>query len=137
MDPRDFLKQYETAENAAKQIRAEYEKELEQVDSIRSALGGDGLPRSGTVSKSVERQALRLAEKAEELKTAEIEALRIRQRVYSVVAQVPDEVGAVLYERYINLEKIEQIAETVNYSERHVYNLIQKGLDVVDQIINC
>ena len=116
-------------------IREEYLKQTEQVDSIRSALGGDGLPRSGDISKKVEAQAIRLAEKAEELLQAEADALAIRQRVYRTVQKVPGDPGDVLRERYVNLRKWEDIAEILGYTVRNCRYLHDKGLEIVEEMI--
>ena len=135
MDAKEFLKQYETAELLVDQLRTEYEKESEKVDAIRSALGGDGTPGSKEVSKSVERQAIKLAEKAEELKEAEIEALIVRQYVYSVIRDVPDVLGAILYERYINLKDWESVAYSVGYSKSRTHDLHKDALALVQNRI--
>ena len=79
MTAKEYLKLYRDAVRAVDILQEEYDKQMEQIDSIRSALGGDGLPRSGDVSKRVENQAIKLAEKAEKLLEAQSEALAIRQ----------------------------------------------------------
>ena len=135
MTARQYLEQYKEAERIVQSIKAEYIEQMEQIDSIRSALGGDGLPRSGEVSKKVEAQAVRLAEKAEELLQAEADALAIRQEVFRTVQRVPGSPGDVLRERYINLRKWEDISEILGYTERNCYNLRDKGLAIVEEII--
>ena len=135
MDAKEFLKQYETAEALVEQLRTEYAKENEKVDAIRSALGGDGTPGGKEISKSVERQAVKLAEKAEELKEAEVEALIVRQYVYSVIREVPDVLGSILYERYINLKDWESVAYSVGYSKSRAHDLHKLALAVVQNRI--
>lgn len=132
---KQYLKQYENAVKAAQRVRREYEEELDLIDNIRSSLGGDGLPRSGEISKKVERQALKLSEKADELREAEAAAIEIRQEIFNTVMQVPDDKGSVLYERYILLNEWKDVADAVGYSEGHIYELHRQGLEYVNKLL--
>lgn len=136
MYAKEYLKQYENAVRRAQRLQKEYEDELEQIDNIRSSLGGDGLPRSGEISKKVERQALKLSEKAEELKGAEVEAIAIRNEIFRTVMRVPDDMGSVLYERYILLKKWDDISDSVGYTVRHIHNIHREGLEYIEKILN-
>ena len=135
MTAKQYLQQYKEAVRLVDSIQDEYDEQMEQINSIRSSLGGDGLPRSGEVRKKVESQAVRLAEKAEELLQAEADALAIRQEVYRTVRKVPGDPGEVLRERYINLLKWEQVADTLGWSLRNCHELHNKGLTIVEGII--
>jgi DNA-directed RNA polymerase specialized sigma24 family protein len=135
MDAKEFLSQYERAYWLVKQLQIEYKLETEKADAIRSALGSDGQPRAGVISKTVEERAIRMAEKAGELKEAELDAGEIMQEVARVINQVPNEHGSVLYHRYILLESWQHIADEVGYSLRHVYNIHDRALEMVDEIL--
>lgn len=135
MTAKEYLKLYRDAVRAVDILQEEYDKQMEQIDSIRSALGGDGLPRSGDVSKRVENQAIKLAEKAEKLLEAQSEALAIRQEIFRTVRKVPGEPGDVLRERYINLLKWEEIADVLGYTERNCHYLHDKGINAVEALI--
>ena len=135
MTAREYLSQYKEADRIVQSIRSEYIEQMEQIDNIRSALGGDGLPRSGDVYKKVEAQAVKLAEKAELLLQAEADALAIRQEVFKTVQKVPGDPGDVLREKYVNLRKMEEIADVLGWSERNVYYLHDKGIEIVEGII--
>lgn len=134
MTAREYLEQYKEAELKVEQLRIEYRKQLEKADTIRSPLDSDGSQHSGSVSNTTAERAVRLADKAMELKEAEADALEIRQEIYNTVRQVQGEKGAILYERYINLKKWEDVADAVGYSERHVYNLHDEALEEVRKI---
>ncbi len=135
MTIRDYLRQYAEAERVVRLLKTEYEKELDLIDAIRSPLGGDGTPHSGGVSKTVENRAIRLADKAGELKQAELDAIRIRQEIYNAIRCVPGEAGSVLYERYINLKSWGEVAKAVGYSKRQAHNLEQQGLNQMKHFI--
>lgn len=136
MDGKAFLEQYRHKELLLSRVREEYRKELDQIDSIRSALDNSGAP-SGQTSRQVEIRAMRLAEKAERLKEAELEALATRQKVFDLIARVEGVKGAVLYERYINLKKWEDVAAAVCYEERQTRRLHDEGVRIVGEIIGC
>ncbi len=131
MTAKEYLQQYREAARIARRLKIEYEEELERIDTIRSALGGDGLPRSRGVSKTVEDRAIRLADKALKWKEAELDAIKIRQEVFDVIRSVPGEAGNVLYMRYVQLKSWDEISETVGYSKRQAHNLERQGLSLI------
>lgn len=135
MTAKEFLQQYGEAVRIAERIKTEYDQEQDLIDSVRSALGGDGTPHGGGISKATENKAIKLADKALELKDAELEAIRIRQKVFDVIRTVPGEKGDVLYERYINLKSWDEVADSVGYSKRHARNLHDEALDIVQHFL--
>lgn len=135
MTAKEFLQQYGEAVRIAERIKTEYDQEQDLIDSVRSALGGDGVPHGGGISKATENKAIKLADKALELKDAELEAIRIRQKVFDVIRTVPGEKGDVLYERYINLKSWDEVADSVGYSKRHARNLHDEAIDIVQHFL--
>lgn len=135
MTAKEFLQQYGEAVRIAERIKTEYNQERDLIDSVRSALGGDGVPHGGGISKATENKAIKLADKALELKDAELEAIRIRQKVFDVIRTVPGEKGDVLYERYINLKSWDEVADSVGYSKRHARNLHDEAIDIVQHFL--
>lgn len=123
MTVKEFLKQYGEAERQAERLKKEYQEEVERIGSIKSPADNDGMPHSTNISKTVELQAIRLAEKAEEYKEAQIYAMKKRQEVFDVIWNVPGIEGQILYERYINLKNWDDVAESVHYSLQHVHRL--------------
>lgn len=136
MTGKEYLEQYRHSELMLKRVREEYRKELDQADAIRSALGSSGVP-GGQVSRTVEIKALHLAEKAERLKKAELEALATRQKVFDVIAGVSGVKGQILYERYINLKKWTDVADAVCYEERQTRRLHDEALMIVEHVLKC
>lgn len=135
MTAQEYLRQYGEAQRLVRLLKFEYQKELDLIDAVQSPLGGDGTPHGSGVSKTVENKAIRLADKALELKTAELEAIRIRQKVFDVIRHVPGEKGDVLYERYINLKSWGEVADAVGYSKRHVRNIHAEALNDVEHFL--
>lgn len=135
MTAKEFLQQYGESVRIAEMIKTEYDQEKDLIDSVRSALGGDGTPHGGGISKATENKAIKLADKALELKDAELEAISIRQKVFDVIRTVPGEKGDVLYERYINLKSWDEVADSVGYSKRHARNLHDEAIDIVQHFL--
>ena len=137
MNAKEYLKKYEAAEIVAKRLRAEYHKEEEMIDAIKSTTDFDGMPKSRSGGRSaVEDRIIRLADKAAELKEAEIRALEVRQEVFNTINKVPGEPGKVLYEKYINLLKWEEVAVKLNYSWSGTHKLHKRALHIVAGLIS-
>ena len=134
MTAKQFLKQYEEANNKAIQHRREYEKQLELIGSVSMKM--DGMPHGSNISGPTEEDALKLADKALRWKEAELEAIRIRQTVYEVIAGIPDKEGQVLYERYIVLHKWEEICILLHYSWNGVHHVHRRALKKVEMVLN-
>lgn len=134
MTEKEFLETYMVAQRKVDALRAEYEAQRLAADSIRSALDGDG-GRTTEISRPVERAAVKLAEKAEALRAAEVEALRARVDVEIVVNAVPDVMGAVLWERFVNLKPWGAVAKAVGYSKRQTFRYYEAGLVFVRRLL--
>ena len=136
MNAKEYLKQYEYAHRKALRYKAEYEAELELVDSVRSTLGGDGMPHGSGVSRKVEDQAIRLADKALRWKEAELNAIEKRQEVFELIHSVDGVEGEILYERYINLHKWEEICVLIPMSWTGVHKAHKRALRIVQGILD-
>ena len=132
MKAKDFLKQYEYADKKAKRLQAEYERELELIDSVRSTLGGDGMPHGSGISRRTEDAAIRLSEKAEKWKDAQTDAIHKRQLVFDAIHDIDGVEGDVLYQKYINYEQTwEEIAQALHYSVRGIQYAHDRALLIV------
>ena len=121
MTAKEYLKQYEYADKKAKRLQAEYEREMELIDSVRSTLGGDGMPHGSGISRRTEDAAIRLSEKAEKWKDAQTDAIHKRQLVFDAIHDIDGVEGDVLYQKYINYEQTwEEIAQVLHYSVRGI-----------------
>lgn len=135
MTAKEYLRQYEQAVRQAKRMQNEYERELDLIDSVCSTLGGDGMPHGSGISKRVEDQAIRLADKAAQWKIAQLDALHLAQEVFETISKIPDIDGDILYERYINLHKWEDICVLLHISWYSVHDHHRRALRMVDELI--
>lgn len=136
MNAKEFLRQYETANKIAHRLEKEYMQEQELIDSIKSALGGDGMPHGNGISKTVEDRAVRLSDKAQKWKKAKLDAVEKRQEVFEVIHDIPGIEGDILIERYINLLKWEEICVAVGYSWHGVHQAHRRALNAVQTALD-
>lgn len=132
MTAKEYLRQYEKAHKRAMRCREEYENESVSIDAIKSLSNVDGMPHGSGISKPTEEKAIRLADKRLRLIDAELEALRVKQEVFDMVNGIEGDIGDILFERYINLRKWEEICILVHLSWRQVHRLHAKGLSIVE-----
>ena len=132
MTAKEYLRSYGQLNRRVLRLKAEYTKEEELIDSVRSTLGGDGMPHGSGVSKPTEDRAIRLADKRMEWVRAELEAIEKRQEIFELINGIDGTEGDILYERYINLRKWEEICVLVHMSWRQVHRLHAKGLREVE-----
>lgn len=131
MTIKGYLEQYREADRKARRLRREYEKEKHLIDTIKSPLGGDGLPHGTGISKTVEQRAIRLADKLLDYEEAQLDAIAIRQRIFDFVNDVDGIEGDVLYEYYVDYfderrqkaKTWEDVAENLHISESTVYRI--------------
>lgn len=134
MTAKEFLRQYEELNRRARRYQQEYRTELEKVDAIGSTLSHDaGMPHGSGVSRKTEDKAIRLADKAAKWKAAEIDALQKRQEVFEVIHDIEGVEGDILYERYINLRRWEDICVVIHMSWRQTHRLHRKALEDVSR----
>ena len=136
MTAKEYLRQYEELNRKAEQHRQEYLLEMERIDAIGSTLAGDGQPHGSGVSKKTEDKAIRLAEKAMRWKMAELDAIEKRQEIYELISQIKGVEGDVLYQRYINLRKWEEVCILVHYSWNGVHRAHRRALIKVQNILD-
>lgn len=133
MTAKEYLKQYEYAHRKAMRCRKEYENEMQCIDAVRSLSDNDGMPHGSGISKPTEQKAIRLANAALKWKTAELEALEIKQQIFQVINGIQGIEGDVLFGKYIELKKWEEIAEALHFSVQHVYRIHGRALQIVSE----
>lgn len=131
MTAKEFLKQYEYADNRAKRYRALYEEQQEKIDAIGSTLAGDGLPHGSGISRKTEDKAIKLADAALAWKEAELDALMIRGEVFAMIEDVPGVEGEILYQRYIKLKPWEEICVAIHYTWSSTHRAHRRALAIV------
>ena len=134
MTAKEYLRQYEEYDRRAKRYKAEYEREAELIDAIRSPSGSDGLPHGNGISRTTEDKAIRLSEKRLKWKEAELDALHMRQQIFETIQKVSGIEGDILYERYVNLHKWEEVCVLVHMSWHGTHQAHRRALMIVEEI---
>jgi hypothetical protein len=67
---------------------------------------------------------------------AELDAIRLRQEVFETIAGIEGIEGELLYERYINLHKWEEICILLHYSWHGVHAVHRRALAIVERALN-
>lgn len=134
-----FLQRYENADRKAKSLALEYKKESDLIDAVRSTADIDGLPKGNGIKKETEEKAIRLADKAAELKIAELDAIHERQEVAEIIFQVKNsDQREVLFQRYLEYhQKWEEICVKLHMSWGTVHNKHRDGLNEVETILEA
>ena len=137
MTAKEYLKQYQYAVDRVRRYEEEYESESLLIDSMRSASDNDGMPHGSGISKPTEDKAIRLADRALRLTEARLEAIRIRQDVFDLIDSIDGIEGDVLYQRYINLHKWEEICVMLHYSWQGIHLIHRRALAIVESRLKC
>lgn len=131
MTAKEYLKRYEYADLRAKRYEEEYRLEHELIGSI--SINYDGMPHGTGITRKTENEALRLAEKAERCVQARLDAIRIRQEVFDFISDIDDYEGEILFQRYVNLLKWEEVCVAVHLSWYAVHDHHRKALAIVQK----
>ena len=132
MTAKEYLKQYEYAVDRVRRYEEEYENESLLIDAIRSASDNDGMPHGSGISKPTEDKAIRLADRVLRLTEARLEAIQIRQEVFDLIDSIDGIEGDVLYQRYVNLHKWEEICVLLHYSWQGIHLIHRRALAIVE-----
>ena len=137
MTAKEYLKQYEYAVDRVRRYEEEYQSELTLIDAIRSASDNDGMPHGSGISKPTEDKAIRLADRSLRLVEARLRAVEIRQEIFDLVDSIDGVEGDVLYQRYINLHKWEEICVLLHYSWQGIHLIHRRALAIVESRLKC
>lgn len=135
MTAKEYLRQYERAVRRAERYRAEYQKESDLIDAVRSLSDNDGMPHGSNISKPTEDKAVRLADRRLRLIDAELEAIRIKQEVFDFIDSIEGIEGDVLLLRYVDLLTWEEICYKIHYSWRQTHRIHHRALSMVSEML--
>ncbi len=137
MKAKEYLRQYEELNRKALRYKSEYETESEKIDAIGSTLSSDaGMPHGTGISRRTEDKAIRLADAALKWKTAELEAIGKRQEIFDLIAGISGVEGDILYERYINLHKWEEVCVLIHMSWNGTHRAHRRALAIVQELLD-
>lgn len=131
-----YLRQYEWALKMIRRCEKEYEEERLMIDAVRSPSDNDGMPHGTGTSNPTADKVEHIMAAAERLFDAKLEAIRIRQEIFDTIVSIGGLEADVLLERYVYLNKWEDVCLAVNYTWPTVRLAWHRGLDKVQEIID-
>lgn len=124
-----YLEQFDISRRKARTLHKEYEEEMKIIQSIVSSPYYDQLYRDD--------KGLMIAKaKARRLKDLEQNELKICDEVRAFIERIPDREGQILYERYINCDTWEHIADKLFYSVKSIYRIHKLTLEELQNVLD-
>ena len=134
MTPKEYLNRYKDAVVLVKQLDKELRSLQYEAGSVGISL--DGMPHGTNVSDKTGNYAAKIADMVIEVIEQRTEALAVRREVWTTVGKIKNtDARRVIYMRYLELKRFEEIAVDMNYGIRNVYRLHGEGLQLVGEII--
>ena len=135
MTAKEYLDRYRIAQGKADRLLARYKELREKYDAIGSSLSSDG--HGSDINKPTERKVEKAATVYELWQDAELDALEIRQALFSAIDCINDfRLSDVLYQRYINLKTWAQIGTESGYSRTQLHRHHNDALKLIQDHID-
>lgn len=135
MRAKEYLREYERQTYKVRLLEEELTEVNDSIDSLSQY--SDGLPKSKTPKDKVSKLAEKLADLTAEIAGQRTEALLKKNEVRKTILKIKDtRYIQVLTERYILLNRWEQIAVNLNYSWRYAMKIHKLALEEVQKIID-
>lgn len=131
---REFLEQYRAAQEKADALRARYDELIEQYEAVSNSFASD-IHITG-ISKPTERKVEKAQAVYSKWQAAAINAIKVRQDVYALIAALPGKESALMYSRYIQLDKWEQIEAQADCCHSMALRIHQRSLQHLQELID-
>ena len=119
MTAKEWLQRARNIDIELKTLREQ--KEILFTELTKCTAPTDGERVSSSKSNLQEIKIVKYADLGTLLERKELSLLEVKTEIMNVIEAVPDSISRViLYERYINFKKWFQIAQVVNYDEKHI-----------------
>lgn len=129
----DELKHYNQIIRKVEQIFEEYEKFKTRAEKITPAYNETN-SRSNVTSDKVGDNAIELAELDKKYKRLLTEAETQKFKVLDAVNKMPEPCRSILFMKYVQQMRLEDIASTLGYSFRHIKRLYHKAMDIFENV---
>lgn len=139
MNIKEYLNQYRDMMRLIGNLDSEINELSERLTSVRSTLGGDGMPKAPGSGSSQEKLHAILADKLREKRSLRLQAEWKRVEVEEVIDAVADPVyHRLLRDRYSNLLEWREITYNLHYStESYVRGALhKKALAAAQEILD-
>lgn len=134
MDAQEYLKQVKQ-KSVMIEHKKEEQRELEEYATCVSRVN-DGMPRSTDVSDRLSKAVAKLIDLQIETASMICDFSYMRADVIKHLEQLPETQYEVLYMRYIKGMKETDVAEKMNYCERHIRRIGKQGLKNLQRMLD-
>ena len=135
MKAKEYLREDERHTYKIKLLEKELEEVNDNIDNLSQY--SDGFPKRKEPSDKVSRLAAKLADLTAEIAEKRTEALLKKNEIRKTILKLKDtRYIQILTERYMLLNRWEQIAVNLNYSWRYTLKLHDRALEEVQKIID-
>lgn len=128
MNTQTYLEQYDIARRKIAILRKEYEEENNMLESIFSSSYYD--------RQFIDDSVIKSKVYVRKLKDLEQQQQRICDEIKDVIERIPGVKGEILYQRYIDCDTWEHIADNLYYSVKTIYRLHKQALEELQIIID-
>ena len=135
MNAREYLMQFRELDYIAEEKREAYLLARERAESIPSSLAHSDSPRSHEHSKAEDR-ILKLSDARRAYVDAAYDALLKMDEIAWFIAFIPGIEGTLLYERYIQRKKWDQIADDCDMTLPGIYAAHARALKIVQDLLD-
>lgn len=134
-EAKEYLQQVRKVKSRINDLKEEIETMKELAVSIGAISQGEKVMSSASQDKMADI-ICKIEDRVAELKTNMTEYIQLRAEVMATISKVDnDDYQQILYKRYCQMKKWEEIALEMSYSWRWVIKLHGRALEEVDKII--
>ena len=134
-EARNLLAQMRAAKRRANLLKARISDLESDAESIRSALGGEGMPTGVAIRSRVEELAIRIETEREKHMAALEEYFAVEDKLsFAIDTLTPDEKEIILM-FYLDGKRNWQVAETVHYSIETVKRHKRRAIRKISQLL--
>lgn len=135
---KEYLNQVRKADNKIKSLINEVDNLNSQKYSLASPSFKEKIGSNPDNKAAFEKVIWKCDEKVAKLAAAQIEAIDLRSKIYHEIYSIDNAIYTdILYKRYFEYKRWEQIAVDTNYSIDNVHKLHGKALFKLQEYINC
>lgn len=139
LELRRWLNRAFYADKKAKALDMLVQQCRERATGLVRATEGNDKGRSSTSKNGTENALIQLAEMEDKAEKLSAEAVKITAEIWEAIIELhDDDLEAVLINRYILFQTVEQTAESMGYDPRTVMRKIKKAIEKLSpNVIEC
>ena len=127
------LKHYSNIIRKVEQLFEEYEKFKTRAEKITPTYS-ETTARSNVTGDKVGDNAVELAELDKKYKKLLLDAEMQKFKIIDAVNNMPEPCRSILFMKYVQQKRLEEIADELGYSFRHIKRLYNKAMEIFENV---